>query len=354
MAQEEALSKVSAAQGPSLTELFDSRGGALTERGGWDARMHLQAVEFGCPWPVRAVNPHLGEVREGAVAWMESFGLVGDRLLNADRYARWLLAESAAWWHPEAPAERLQLAADYVGWVFTPFDDVFDGPVGRDLAATGTICQALTAVLDAPDASVPANAPPRVRAFADLWRRSRQGRTPEWVGRATVHWREYFAAQVAEVGNRVHGRVSTLRQLVVIKCAYPIFDMAEVVGDFEVPPVVWHAPLFAEIRDCMAEIITATNDLVSADKEAQAGDGSNNLLLIAERRDGLTRPQAFERLRRMVHERFERVLALEEQAGDWDVLLTEAQRHEVRRYLDCLHDIVAGDNRWERVSGRYH
>jgi hypothetical protein len=164
---------------------------------------------------------------------------------------------------------------------------------------------------------------------------------------------EYFAAQVAEIGNRVHGRVSTRRQLVVVKCAYPIFDMAEVVGDFEVPPLVWHAPLFAEIRDCLAEIIAATNDLVSADKEAQAGDGSNNLLLIAENHDGLTRPQAFERLRDMVDERFERVLALEEQVGDWDVLLTAAQRRDVRRYLQCLHDILAGDNRWERVSRRY-
>ncbi|MFF5468615.1 pentalenene synthase [Streptomyces achromogenes] len=283
---------------------------------------------------------------------MEAFGLVDDTGLNADRYTRWLLAESAAWWHPDAPADRLQLAADYVGWVFTPFDDVFDGPVGRDLQATGKICRALVDVVDAPPAPVAADAPARVRAFADLWRRSCQGRSAQWVQRAAVHWREYFAAQVAEIGNRVHGRISTLRQLVVIKCAYPIFDMAEVVHDFEVPPVVWHSPLLAEIRDCLAEIITATNDLVSADKEAQA-DGGNNLLLIAENHDGLTRQQAFARLERMVHERFERVLALERQISDWDVLLTGEQRHDTRRYLQCLHDIVAGDNRWERVSGRY-
>ncbi|MFI6448347.1 hypothetical protein [Kitasatospora sp. NPDC050543] len=132
-----------------------------------------------------------------------------------------------------------------------------------------------------------------------------------------------------------------------------MFDMVEPVGDFEVPPVVWHSPLFAEIRDCLADVIACTNDLTSAGKEAQTGEGGNSMLLIAERHEGLTRAQAFERLRGVVHARFERVLVLEEQVGDWDALLTEDGRRDVRRYLQGLHDIVAGDNRWERVSGRY-
>ncbi|MGW7518229.1 terpene synthase family protein [Streptomyces sp. NPDC054796] len=346
------MTSTSAVKRYSGGELFDSRGRAITEQARWDEHTPLQAVEFGCPWPVRT-NPHLYQVRAGAVDWMESFGLVDDARLNAERYTRWMLAEFAAWWHPEAPADRLQLAADYVGWVFTPFDDVFDGPTGRDIETTGKICGDLIGVLRAPDAPVPASAQPRVHAFADLWRRSRQGRSPSWVRRATVNWTDYFAAQVAEVSNRVHGRVSTLRQLTVIKCAYPIFDMVEAVNDFEAPDIVWHTPLLAEIRDCLAEKITIDNDLTSADKEASTGDHYNNLLLIAENRDGCTRAEAFERLQAMVHERFERVFALEDHIGDLDVLLTETERLDMRRYLQGLHNVEAGNNRWERVTGRY-
>ncbi len=182
-------------RGLAGVELYDSKGSILGQQPEWGPQTPLQDVEFGCPWPVRATNPHLDAIRSRALAWMESFGLVTDPDVNADRYTRWMLAESVAWWHPDASAERLQIAADYVGWVFTPFDDVFDGPTGRSPEATGQICQAQAAVLGAPDTPVPRDAPPRVHAFADLWRRSRQGRSPWWRQRAEQHWREYFAAR---------------------------------------------------------------------------------------------------------------------------------------------------------------
>ncbi|MFJ8431272.1 hypothetical protein ACIQ9P_08210 [Kitasatospora sp. NPDC094019] len=328
----------------------------MTEWPVWDDRIHPQTVEFGCPWPVRGVHPDVDLLRERAVMWMDAFGLTEDSGLNADRYADWLLAESAAWWFPdaaEAPTERLQTVADYIGWAFTPVDDVFDGPVGRDLAAATDLCRAMLAVLDAPDDPVPASAAPRVHAFADLWRRLRQGRSTWWVQRSTAHWRAFFAAQACEIANRVHGRTSTLRQLTVIKCAYPIFDMAEAVGDFEVPSLLWYSPWLTEIRTCLAEIITINNDLVSSGKEAAAGDHRNNLLLISEGQDGRTRRDSLAHLARMTHERSTRALALEAQLPDLEVLLTPAERRDVRRYVRRLQGIVAGDNRWERLSGRY-
>ncbi|MFJ9692645.1 hypothetical protein [Kitasatospora sp. NPDC101183] len=77
---------------------------------------------------------------------METFGLAEDHKFNADRCTGWLLAESTAWRFPdvtEAPAERLQAVADYIGWAFTPVDDVFDGPVGRDLPSAADHCRAM-------------------------------------------------------------------------------------------------------------------------------------------------------------------------------------------------------------------
>ncbi|TDD65603.1 terpene synthase family protein [Actinomadura rubrisoli] len=310
-------------------------------------------MEFGCPWTIKGEHPQLDLVRQRALEWMERFGLAPDIRLNEEQYRRWLLAESAAWWHPDADADRLQIAADYLGWVFTPFDDVFDGPVGKDVASAARMCEEMAACLTLPDGETPRSRTPRVQAFSDLWQRSRRGRSRDWRDRAATHWRDYLAAQIAEVTNRVYGRTSTLCQLVIIKCVFPIFDMLEVVHDFEAPAPAWHTPLLHEIRQCCAEIITCTNDLVSADKEAAAGDGRNNLLLIAENVDGLTRPQAFERLRDMVHERYLRLRRLEPQIRDFDEILSPTERGDLRRYIDCLHNIVSGDNRWEHVSGRY-
>jgi hypothetical protein len=284
---------------------------------------------------------------------MQRFRLAADPDRNALHYRDWLLAESVAWWHPYADPDRLQIAADYVGWVFTPFDDVFDGPIGRNVFHATQICNEQWRFSISRTVLSLHLHPHESRRSRDLWQRSRRGRSLEWRQRAATDWRNYFAAQMAEVVNRVHGRVSTLRQLTIIKCAYPIFDMIEVVHDFELPPIVWHTPLLTELRDCIAEVITATNELVSADKEASAGDAYNNLLLIAVNRDGCSRVEAFHFLADMVAQRFEMISALEQQIDDLGEILSEAERENLRRYVQCLHNIAAGDNRWERISGRY-
>jgi hypothetical protein len=58
-----------------------------------------------------------------------------------------------------------------------------------------------------------------------------------------------------------------------------------------------------------------------------------------------------------VHENYMRTLELENQLeiqiADMSDFLAEAEQAELHRYLQCLRNIVAGDNRWERASGRY-
>ena len=117
--------------------------------------------------------------------------------------------------------------------------------------------------------------------------------------------------------------------------------------------MAFYLPVLDELRNLAAEIISITNDLVSAEKEEAQGDTDNNLLLILEKQEGYSRPAAIEKLRQMTHERFARFLRLEQQIPDMDSMLEPAERVAMRRYIQGLHDLVAGDNEWEHTSGRY-
>lgn len=255
---------MSAAQGVRVGRLFDSRDMVLAERGEWHARSHL-AAEFGRPWPVRG-QPTPGGGVWGAVTWMESFGLVGVTRLKADQYAWWSLARK-----DERSTERLHLSAD---------------SARRSRPSSTHPC---------PLARRPMSAlSPTSGGTAAAWAARRSGRSGRGcTGRGASRRRPPRSV------TGFTGR-SALCCSRVIKWAYPIFDMTGATSRCRVR----HAPLFAEILDYLAEISTATKGLVSADEEAQAGDGSNNVSLVAESHDRFTRHRQACRSRRgMVHVR---------------------------------------------------
>lgn len=316
----------------------------------------LQDINFGCPWPLRE-SPYLEPARAHALKWMVDFGLVKDPEANERQYRDWKLGEGAAWFFPDGTAEGVTLAADLMGWYFAPFDDQFDGELGRDPKVSAKVIGNLIEVVDLPEGAVPQVDYPVVLAFADVWRRSSRHMSPAWRQRAAHHWKKYLIGQLGEVVNRAHERKpdaeSHLRQRVATTSSDVLCDLLESVTGFEVPPEAWHMPVMSELRQLAAEIVSITNDLVSAEKEEAAGDTDNNLLLILERQEGYTRLEAIEKLREMTHKRFERFLRLEQQVPDIDDVLDDKGRIALRRNIQALHDLVAGDNEWEHTSGRY-
>jgi len=321
-----------------------------------EARPRLQDINFGCPWPLRE-SPHLEAARAHALAWMVAFGLTKDPEANERVFRDWKLGECAAWNYPDGLPEGVTVVADLMGWYFAPFDDQFDGELGRDPASAAKIIQDLIDILDLPEDAAPAASYPVALSFADIWRRCSRHMSPVWRQRAAHHWKEYLVGQLGEVVNRRHRRtldaVSHLRQRVATTSSRVLCDLIESATGFEVPATAWHMPVLAELRQLAAEIISITNDLVSAEKEEAAGDTDNNLLLILENQEGYSRPEAIEKLRQMTHERFERFLRLEQQVPDIDDVLDQEGRVALRRYVQGLHDLVAGDNEWEHTSGRY-
>ncbi|MFE4515565.1 pentalenene synthase [Kitasatospora sp. NPDC056783] len=317
-----------------------------------------QDVEFALPWPLRS-SPHLPRAREHSLAWLEGYGLLDGRTFTPAEFADWRLAELAAFFFPEATGEGLELATDLMGWYFAPFDDRFDGSLGRRPRQAAAVCEELAAVLSAPGVVPGAGASSTTRALADIWRRGCRGMSEAWRVRATYDWHGYLAAHLAETVDRHHGRAvdadECVRRRGFATSSFVVIDLIERVSGFEVPALVWHAPVLGELRSLTAEIIGMSNDLCSVEKEAAAGDEGSNVLLVLERERGIGRAEAVEEVVGAIARRVARFAVVEERVADLDSLFPGGGDGAVgvRRLVTGLHDLVRGDYAWERMSGRY-
>ncbi|MFJ8228494.1 pentalenene synthase [Streptomyces sp. NPDC094448] len=311
-----------------------------------------RGIELHIPFPSR-ISPDADRAGERHLIWPRSHGLLNDeQAVRKHEEARY--AELAARFYPDATGADLDLGVDLMSWFFV-FDDLFDGPEGEDPAAAQALVDSTMEALRLPVRSSDA---PVVRAFSDLWRRSREGMSAQWRRRAAEHWRAYLQGYVTEAAHRQRGVMPTVEEHLRLRRetigVHPTVDLAERIGRFEVPGRIHTAPWATEMRAIAAEVDTIHNDLCSVEKEEARGE-MHNLLLILERRGHRTRAEGVEEMRRMIRSRTERFLVLESRLpGLCDSSrLTEAERVPVFRFTDALRAVMRGDYDWAEGSGRY-
>jgi hypothetical protein len=313
-----------------------------------------QNVDFSLPWPLR-VNPHLDVARARHLEWMCAFGLMPNDDQAVDTYLGWRLPEVAAFTYPEATAEGLCLVTDLMGWYFTPFDDQFDGPLGRDPGAVARVVTVFTDLLHCSQARDGAS--PSERAFADVWRRCQSGMSPAWRARTTYNWSQYFAVHYTEALIRCgllptgdESRHMWRRRRSI--SAYAGNDLGERAAGFEVPPVLWYSQTFTRMRAIAADVVTISNDTASLEKEERDGDHDHNLILLLQagshsRQEAITR--GVEHVTALVEEFVE----LEGDAAQMARYLSGAEAESIDRYVRILQDWMRGNDEWERISSRY-
>ena len=99
---------------------------------------------------------------------MVQMELTADPAANERQFLDWKLGECAAWNFPGGTAEGVALAADLMGWYFAPFDDQFDGELGRDPAKATQVIEDLLKILELPEGTPLAVKYPMTVAFTDI------------------------------------------------------------------------------------------------------------------------------------------------------------------------------------------
>jgi pentalenene synthase len=314
-----------------------------------------QNVTIELPIPPR-LNPGLADARERNLEWMRRQKLVeGD--IAARRYLFSAVADLAAYSYPEVKDDDLDLAFDTMGWFFL-FDDLFDVPEGHRADEAVEVCKQLIAVIShtSPQPAHYYDAP-LVRAFADIWRRSGMGMSEEWRLRAAHNWAEYLTGNLTEeidrrtwvpqdfatrmrIGHRTLGLI-------------PSLDLAERVGHFEIPQLIWHSSQLESMRRAAVDAVKLINEVMSLENDDARGDP--NLVHSLMREHRCSRQEAIGMAVALVQtavgklfEHVKRIPLFCSRLG-----LTSAESEKVQDYATAMFTWIRGSYDWSRRNGRY-
>lgn len=304
------------------------------------------------PFPYR-VNPHQDAAAAHHSNWLgRHSGLAAGT--NGLAYAAWSVAELAAMTSPTCGPEELGLAADLLGFYFL-FDDQFDTGLGRLPGEVTAICDRLTGIVHGadPDPGIAVET-----AFADIWQRSIEHRSPRWQARAAYNWEWYFASHPSEAAGRISDRLPDRDGYMMLRrgtaAMETLFDMVERLGHLEVPQAAFHHPVLRQLRQLAADIPSLSNDVRSYPLEAPRGD-VYNLVMIVQRERSCSAEEACAVVMAEAQLMVDRFADLSEELPliHQELELTEQQAESTRRYVEGLGDWLAGYLHWEAYTGRY-
>ncbi|KQW01891.1 pentalenene synthase [Streptomyces sp. Root369] len=313
-----------------------------------------QNITIKLPIPPR-LNTGLAAARERNLEWMRQQKLVlGHRA--AHRYIFSAVADLAAYSYPDTEGDDLDLAFDTMGWFFL-FDDLFDVPEGCKADAAVDVCQQLITLIAHPSQRETNHDAPLVSAFADIWRRARMGMSEEWQQRAAHNWMDYLTGNLTEevdrrtwipedfatrmrVGHRTLGLI-------------PSLDLAERVGHFEIPQIIWHSSHLESMRRAAVDAVKLINEVMSLENDDARGDPNLVNCLMLQR--NCSRSEAIRMaiilVQKTVSQLFEQMKLVPRFCARLG--LTSSESEKVQRYAAALLTWIRGSYDWSRSNGRY-
>ncbi|MFH9355500.1 terpene synthase family protein [Kitasatospora sp. NPDC017646] len=317
-------------------------------------------IDFHLPFPAPCTAPQAVErARARGVEWACELGLLPRTEQAADYFLSLRLDDVATGFGPGARGADLDVMTDVITWTAI-CDDFFDGTAGDHPDTARAAVAALSAsVGDRPPGPAGRHpAGPLAEATADLWGRMARPMSPSWQVRARANWHRFLRSFLAEAEARHEGSVPTTAEYFALRretmAMYVYLDAAERAGRYEVPDQVLASAPVRELARLQIEILACCNDVHSVEHEQARGD-THNLVLVLERREGLDRAAAIERIRRWVHERSTRFLrvadgipALCERMG-----LGAAEQGVTDRHVLAMQHQLRVTYDWSAATSRY-
>jgi len=174
-----------------------------------------------------AISPYAGDVDQATLIWAEASGLLTDGLRQKSQRLQYGVLAARA--YPQADRDTLQIAADWIAWLFFMDDQCDEAGIGRDPQRLAALHERFLAVLegDPPD-SGDWNL---TRALADIRRRLAARATDDWLRRFGEHVRLYFTANRWEAANRYQSIVPNVATYCAARlfsgAVYACFDLIE-------------------------------------------------------------------------------------------------------------------------------
>jgi germacradienol/geosmin synthase len=311
------------------------------------------------PVPAR-LNPHVSSAGERSRSWAREMGLLdrtdrqGARIWDEPAFASMRIALLAAYRHPDASPEELDLLTGWYVWM-SWLDDHVPQVCARPRREVKAYLDGFAAFIPEGSVPVPSPANPGERALADLWPRTVTGMPPGRRRRFAAATRSLLQGRLRERDLLADGRAPNPIEYVGLRRAFGSASwstgLVEHVLADELPGEIVGSRPFRVLRDAFADAVHLCGDLYSYRRVGGPGNG----VAMLERFLGCDPQTAADRVNDL---RTARLRQLETTAAtDLPELMVEQgldpeQRARVVRFVRALREFESGSREWHERSGR--
>ncbi|MER5639027.1 germacradienol/geosmin synthase [Kitasatospora sp. NPDC002227] len=360
--------------GTSAVRLFNSVAASLPKRARsfthvpFEPTGPLELPAFRMPFELR-LSPHLATAREHCADWCERMGyfapvpgVAGPGLWSERSMRGFDLPLCAAGIDPDATAEELDLASDWLAWG-TYADDYYPAVFGRTLnyAAAKACTERLSQLMPVePESPTITPAGPLELSLADLWARTAGPLTPAGRARFRAAVDAMTASWLWELANQHLNRIPDPVDYIEMRRSTFGSDLtiglAQLRAARAVPDEVFALRPVQALEKAASDYGCLVNDLFSYQKEIQYEGELHNAVLVVQNFFDCGRAEARDIVVDLLESRlreFEHLVGVSLPAMYQDFDLPQETRQAVDRHAAELQDWMAAVLNWHQQVRRY-
>jgi 5-epi-alpha-selinene synthase len=299
-----------------------------------------------CPFP-SAINRHAAAADEATLAWAQQWRLIDSARFEQLSLLR--LGNLAGMTHPTAEWESLRLIADWCNWLFVHDDFCDDSLLGKQPELLEAWHGRLSSIMEGQPADTTTGL---VGAFGDLWCRSTALGTPAWIARFRSHMQDFFDAHIWEAANRDVHEVPTVEAYLHYRPytsgMFVYIDLIDIGYGFDFSSNLFEHPIFSQLRDHTARIVSWVNDIYSYRKELASGDLHSLVISIAVN-GNMDYTQAVEEAVAIHDAEMRSFLEIETHLA----AIAPDLQPEIKHYCAVVHGVIRGNMDWCASVARY-
>jgi 5-epi-alpha-selinene synthase len=308
----------------------------------------LLSCDLCCPFSFQ-VNKHVDILQDSSIEWVLRFNL----LANESTYKRFcnskffLLAASA---YPDSNFEKLQIASDWLSWVFI-WDDQCDlSDLGKKPEVLKIFNQRFLEILNG--AEVTSQDTPLVLALNNLKERILARASVTWFHHFISSFQEWLQGCIDEATIRAQGIVPDIDAYIMTrKCSIGVdafLTLTEFCHNLTIPDFVRKDETVLKLQFLTGHIIACCNDIFSASREMSSGD-VNNLVLVLHYKQQIPINQAIHQVVEIHNSAIKTMMDLETSIPTFG----EEVDAEVAKCISGMHAWIRSNHDWYFQTNRY-
>jgi hypothetical protein len=227
------------------------------------------------------INPYADEIQNNTLQWAAEYGMLTEKV---QKMSTGFFASRT---YPKASKNTLQIAADWILWLFLLDDEVDEAHLGQEPERLYILHSQLLSILRG------SNSIPQDWGIAHMlanWReRVCFHVSQDWMERFSHMVALYFESNRWEAKNRQLGIVPEVENYIAMRnfsgAVYPCFALIEITAGIELPFYILQSAVGELLQRRASNIISWSNDVFSFQKEIKHLDVHNLVYVLHKHRN---------------------------------------------------------------------